>query len=302
MNSLSKRIVSSVTALVLAASGATVFGGAKAENTVTAAGSYNYAEALQKSMFFYEVQQAGVLPEWNEVSWRGDSMVNDTVPGGWFDAGDHLKFALTNAYSATLLAWGLVEYGDAVEKAGLGDLYKNNLKWGLDYLVEADLGDSIAYMIGEGSFDHVWWGSAEVYMNKYVLKGGKDPRPTYTCQDSCIEAQMACALAAGYMVFKDEAYLTHAKDLFKRADAEKSIGADEEEHPYYKPSSFYDDLFFAANWLYKATGEKDYLDMATSYVPHLDKEQQSEEMKFTWGHCWDDTTQGAMLLYAQNTG
>ena len=63
MNSLSKRIVSSVTALVLAASGATVFGGAKAENTVTAAGSYNYAEALQKSMFFYEVQQAGVLPE-----------------------------------------------------------------------------------------------------------------------------------------------------------------------------------------------------------------------------------------------
>ncbi|MBR6835411.1 MAG: glycoside hydrolase family 9 protein, partial [Oscillospiraceae bacterium] len=280
----------------------TVFGGAKAENTVTAAGSYNYAEALQKSMFFYEVQQAGVLPEWNEVSWRGDSMVNDVVPGGWFDAGDHLKFVLTNAYSATLLGWGLVEYGDAVKKAGLDELYKNNLKWGLDYIVESDKGDSIVYMIGEGSFDHVWWGSPEVYMNKYLLKGGKDPRPAYTCQDSCIEAQMACALAAGYMVFGDENYLKHAKDLFKRADAEKSIGDDKEEHPYYKPSSFYDDLFFAANWLYKATGEKDYLDKATSYVPNLDKEQQSEEMKFTWGHCWDDTTQGTMLLYAQNTG
>jgi hypothetical protein len=25
----------------------------------------NYAEALQKSLFFYEVHQAGVLPEWN---------------------------------------------------------------------------------------------------------------------------------------------------------------------------------------------------------------------------------------------
>ena len=48
MNSLAKRIVSSVTALVLAASGATVFSGVNAENTVTAAGSYNYAEALQK--------------------------------------------------------------------------------------------------------------------------------------------------------------------------------------------------------------------------------------------------------------
>ena len=37
----------------------------------------NYGEALQKSLFFYEVQQAGVLPDWNEVSWRGDSMEND---------------------------------------------------------------------------------------------------------------------------------------------------------------------------------------------------------------------------------
>ena len=54
---------------------------------------YNYAEALQKSMFFYEVQQAGILPEWNEVTWRADSMVkedgtpSDIVDGGWFDAG-----------------------------------------------------------------------------------------------------------------------------------------------------------------------------------------------------------------------
>ena len=42
----------------------------------------NYGEALQKSLFFYEAQQAGVLPEWNEVSWRGDSMENDFIPGG----------------------------------------------------------------------------------------------------------------------------------------------------------------------------------------------------------------------------
>lgn len=308
MNSLTKRIISSVTAITMAASCVSVLGEKTKLNDVKAAGNYNYAEALQKSMFFYEVQQAGVLPEWNSVSWRGNSMENDEVPGGWFDAGDHLKFALTNAYSATLLAWGLIEYGDAVENAGLGDLYKRNLKWGLDYLVGCDLGDKIVYMIGEGAFDHVWWGSAEVYMPKYILKGGSDPRPSYTCQDSSIEGQMACALAAGYMVYKDsdpdtaKTYLEHAKDLFKRADAEKILGEDEQEHPYYKPSSFYDDLFFAANWLYKATGEKEFLAKADSYVEHLDKEQQSEEMKFTWGHCWDDTTQGAMLLYAQNTG
>ena len=72
----------------------------------------NYGEALQKSLFFYEVQQAGVLPEWNSVSWRADSMVNeageetDVATGGWFDAGDHYKFTLTNAYSASVLEIG----------------------------------------------------------------------------------------------------------------------------------------------------------------------------------------------------
>jgi len=102
---------------------------------------YNYAEALQKSMFFYEAQQSGVLPEWNSVSWRADSMVDeagnetDVVPGGWFDAGDHLKFSLTNAYTASVLSWGLIEYGDAVKKVGLYDLYTKNLKWGLDFAI-----------------------------------------------------------------------------------------------------------------------------------------------------------------------
>ena len=103
----------------------------------------NYGEALQKSLFFYEVQQAGVLPDWNEVSWRGDSMENDFIPGGWFDAGDHFKFILTIAYTSTLLAWGYLEYGDAVEKIGLGEKFKNNLKWGLDYVLNADQGDSV---------------------------------------------------------------------------------------------------------------------------------------------------------------
>ncbi|SFW98668.1 glycoside hydrolase family 9 protein [Ruminococcus sp. XPD3002] len=294
-----KKLAAAVSALLLASGTASAMPVAP---TADAAGTYNYAEALQKSMFFYEVQQSGVLPEWNEVSWRGDSMENDGVPGGWYDAGDHLKFTLTNAYSATLLGWGLIEYGDAVDKAGLGDLYRNNLKFALDYIVACDRGSDIVYMIGDGNFDHVWWGSAEVYMRKYKLKEGADKRPVYTCQDSCIEGQMAAALAAGYMIYKDENYLKHAKDLFERADAEKALGEDAKEHAYYKPSSYIDDLFFAANWLYKATGDKTYLDKATSYVPNLDKEQQSTELKFTWGHCWDDTTQGAMLLYAQNTG
>ena len=271
--------------------------------------AYNYGEALQKSMFFYEVQQCGVLPEWNEVSWRDDCMTNDYVPGGWFDAGDHLKFTLTNAYAATMLGWGMYQYREGIEKCGQETLYANNLEFALDYLVGCDLGDEIVYMIGDGSFDHVWWGSAEVYMEKFELMTGETERPYYTCNDSCIEAQMAAALCTGYLNFKDtkpekaQTYLEHAKACFERADQNRSIGDDTEEHSYYKPSTFYDDLFFAANWLYIATGEQSYLDLcASDYVPNLDKEQQSTELKYTWGHCWDDVTQGGILLYAINTG
>lgn len=307
-----KKIAAAVSSLVLAAGVAAYLPSQNNEITEVSAetsSKYNYGEALQKSMFFYEVQQCGELPEWNKVAWRADAMTNDYVPGGWFDAGDHLKFTLTNAYAATVLGWGLLEYQDGVENIGMMDEYKLNLQWALDYLVGCDLGDEIVYMIGQGAFDHVWWGSAEVYMDKFELKTGETERPYYTCQDSCIEAQMAAALSVGYLLFKDsdpqkaDEYLAHAKDLFKRADAERAIGNDPEEVSFYKISSFYDDLFLAANWLYRATGEQSYLDLCKSdYIPNLGKEEQSTDLKYTWGYCWDDAQQAGTLLYALNTG
>ena len=63
MNSLTKRIISATTAIVLASTGASALGTGSVSNEVNAAGDYNYTEALQKSMFFYEVQQSGKLPE-----------------------------------------------------------------------------------------------------------------------------------------------------------------------------------------------------------------------------------------------
>ena len=182
----------------------------------------DYGEALQKSLFFYEAQQAGVLPEWNEVSWRGDSMETDFIPGGWFDAGDHFKFTHTIAYTATVLAWGLVDYASAVEKAGLLEKYKLNLKWGLDYLVLADKGDSVVGTIGADGFDHSWWGSPEVYLRKMKLVTGKDERPYDLIKCSSTIALMASALAAGYLVYKDDGYLSHAKSLFKLADSTRA--------------------------------------------------------------------------------
>ena len=92
------------------------------------AADIDYAKALQMPLYFYECQQAGELPDWNRVEWRADSTVGDDLNGGWYDAGDHVKFNLPMSYSAAMLAWGLYEYPEGVEQAGEMTNYVNNLK------------------------------------------------------------------------------------------------------------------------------------------------------------------------------
>ncbi|WP_294488218.1 glycoside hydrolase family 9 protein [uncultured Ruminococcus sp.] len=316
-----KKITAAVSALVLAAGMASAVPQQNGVPVVkaSAAGAYNYAEALQKSMFFYEVQQSGELPDWNTVQWREDSMVNedgeetDFVKGGWFDAGDHFKFTLTNAYSAAMMGWGYIEYKDAVDKAGLGELYRNNLKWGLDYVMACDQGSGkMVGTIGDfegGSTDHNIWCSAEVYLRKHHLNGGDWERPYDIIENASVAGISAAALAEGYLIFKDSdpttaaQYLKHAKDLFAGADKIRDTKDRGGMGNMYPTSTWLDDCMYAALWLYKATGDSSYLKkVENEYIPNFPTESQSTNWKYSWGLCWDDTTQAAALLYAQITG
>ncbi|MCQ2459892.1 MAG: glycoside hydrolase family 9 protein, partial [Ruminococcus sp.] len=311
-----KKMTAALSAIAMTATMAAYYPTAENASVTTAASSYNYGEALQKSMFFYEVQQSGVLPEWNSVSWRANSMVDedgketDVVPGGWYDAGDHFKFTLTNAYSASVLAWGYIAYKDAVDKAGLGETYRNNLQWGLDYIMQCYRDGKVIGTIGDfegGSTDHNIWCSAEVYLRKHHLNNGEWTRPYDVIADSCTMGLCAAALAQGYIIFKDTqpdkaaAYLKQAKTYFEAADKlrDNENGA---MSSMYNPSSWVDDCMYAANWLYMATDDSSYLDKIKSdYIPEFPTEQQADQRKFTWGFCWDDTSQAAALLYAINT-
>ena len=279
--------------------------------TVSAADfSANYAEAMQKSLYFYECQQAGPLPDWNEVEWRADSTMTDEVTGGWYDAGDHVKFNLPMAYSASMLAWGLYQYPDGLEKTGEMETYVNNLSFVLDYLAACDEGDTAVYQVGNGQMDHTWWGPVELL--EYGMKdNGADytkARAALRGTSSAVCGEMAAALAAGACALKGRSdktgdYLKHAENLFRLADETRSDDDynNSDASGFYRSSHFYDELFYAANWLYIATGEQSYLDKATSYIPNLGKELGSDELKYSWGMCWDDVMQGGLLLYAINT-
>lgn len=306
-----KKITSILSAAVLAGSAAVY----TAPSVSAADFKANYAEALQKSLYFYECQQAGPLPEWNRVEWRADSTMIDEIKGGWYDAGDHVKFNLPMAYSASMLAWGLYQYPDGLEKCGEMKNYVNNLEFVLDYLAACDLGDEVVFQVGNGTIDHTWWGPVELYEYGMGDAGTSyaEARQTYKSSKGCsaVFGGMAAALAAGYNALdgridesKRKAYLEHAENIFKLADASQSddVYNDSNASGFYRSSHFYDELFYAANWLYIATGDKAYLEKAEGYIPKLGKELGSDELKFSWEQCWDDTMQGGMLLYAINTG
>ena len=50
-------------------------------------------------MLFYEAQRSGALPADNQISWRGDSSLDDgndvglDLSGGWHDGKYHLRHA-----------------------------------------------------------------------------------------------------------------------------------------------------------------------------------------------------------------
>ncbi len=273
---------------------------------------FNYGEALQKSLFFYEAQQSGVLPDWNRVTWRGDSGLNDgsdvgrNLTGGWYDAGDHVKFGFPMAASATLLAMSAVEYRAAYAQSGQLTHLLNNLRFVNDYFIRAHTAPNELYgQIGAGGVDHAWWGPAEV-----MQMARPSFRITATCPGSDLAGETAAAMAASSIVFRqtDPAYadtlLLHARQLYDFADnfrGRYSSCITDAASFYNSWSGFNDELVWGAIWLYRATNEAAYLTKAENYYANLSNEPQSTTKSFRWTHAWDDKSYGCYVMLANLT-
>ena len=306
-NMRKKKIYSLIIAIALILTSFSSFAPA---NKVEANSNFNYGEALQKSIMFYEFQRSGKLPEDKRDNWRGDSGMNDgadvglDLTGGWYDAGDHVKFNLPMAYSQTMLAWAVYEAEDAMAQSGQLDYILDGIKWVSDYLIKCHPSPNVFYyQVGDGHKDHSWWGPAEVMQMD---------RPAYKVDmsnpGSSVVAGSAAALASAAVVFqdKDPAYaatcLQHAKELYNFAETTKSDSGYKAANGFYDSySGFYDELSWAGVWIYIASGDETYLDKAEQYVAYWDREDQSDDISYKWAHCWDDTHNGAALLLAKTT-
>lgn len=65
-----------------------------------------------------------------------DVMQVDLV-GGYYDAGDHVKFGLPMAYSVTMLAWGAIEFNKEITDLNQMGHALWAIKWGTDYFIKA---------------------------------------------------------------------------------------------------------------------------------------------------------------------
>lgn len=274
-------------------------------------GDFNYAEVLQKSLWFYDAQRSGDLPGDFRVSWRGDSALDDgsdvnlDLSGGFYDAGDHVKFGFPMAYSLTMLGWAGNEYSDSFEETGQQSYLKETLRWGLDYLLRChvldDDGNTSAFygQLGDGDPDHAYWGTAETMsMARPAFK--IDPQNP----GSDLAAETAAAMAAGSMQFTDDdpafaaQLLDHAAKLYTFADSYRGKYSDSipEASDFYRSSSGYDDeLVWAAIWLHLATGEQSWLDVAETAYDSMPKNHR-------WTLGWDNKSFGCYILLAKITG
>lgn len=272
----------------------------------------------------------------------GDGCLN--CEGGMHDAGDHVKFGLPGSYAASTLAWGYYEFPEAYEKAGQAehieeiihafcDFYLNGIYYNEDGSVLA-----FVYQVGEGNCDHNYWITPEL-QNTGLLDFG---RPAYLAtvdtpaSDMC--AGTAAALAIASQVFKESepeyaaeclkgayalyefAVETHAEDEGNKV---LSLGYD---GGFYTSSYDYDELAWAAVWLYICTVDADPTQQEAAYDKYIEAiirvdETVSGDMgahpytgymkriiadtgncwQNIWVHCWDTVWGGVFAKLAPIT-
>ncbi|CAN6224353.1 unnamed protein product [Urochloa humidicola] len=262
-------------ATAAAAAAAVGIGGEEEEET-----EVDYGAALSKSLLYFEAQRSGRLPHNQRVAWRGHSGLTDGLQqgvdlvGGYYDAGDHVKFGLPMAFTVTMLSWGAIEFGDDVAAAGEWGHTLEAIKWGTDYFVKAHTEPFVYWAeVGDGDTDHYCWQRPEDMTTSRQAYRIDPDNP-----GSDLAGETAAALAAASIVFRrsnphySHLLLHHAQQLFEFGDRyqgtyDSSIA---EVRSYYASVSGYrDELLWAALWLHRATGREDYLRYAVDRAEHF---------------------------------
>ncbi|XP_077236359.1 glycosyl hydrolase 9A4 [Tasmannia lanceolata] len=251
--------------------------------------AHNYKDALTKSILFLEAQRSGKLPRDNRIPWRGHSGLDDgklanppmDLMGGYYDAGDNVKYGLPMAFTVTTLAWGALFYKAELQAAGELDNARSAIRWGTDYLWKASSRKNRLYVqVGDPVADHECWMRPEnMQTPRTVLRIDENEPGTE------IAAETAAAMAAASIVFRKVDY-EHSRRILNKAKlqfdfAKSRKGTYDGECPFYCSYSGYnDELLWAASWLYIATGKEKYFKFITEESISANVDEFSWDLKY----------------------
>lgn len=136
--------------------------------------------------------------------------------GGYYDAGDNVKFGFPQAFTLTMLSWSAIDYGSQLSAANELNHALDAIKWGTDYLIKAHPHPNVLYgQVGDGDADHACWERPEDMTT---------PRTTYKIDEqhpgSDLAGETAAALAAASIAFSESdphyssQLLKHAKQVY----------------------------------------------------------------------------------------
>jgi hypothetical protein len=267
----------------------------------------DYARILNLNLRFYECNWSGKAPEHKQVYWRYDSALEDgadvglDLTGGYYDAGDHVKFNLPMSYAMTMLAWGGIDLYENYVAAGQIDYLVQIVNHGADYFVKCHPEKEVIYaQVGLGDVDHCFWVPPELMEMERPAVCKLTPENGA----SDVTAQMAAALASASILNKKygntekaELYLKHAIEIYDFADKYRDVYGNPcpEGASFYPSASYKDELVWGAAWVYRASGDESYYKKADEYYDSLGLSGRVLIGPISW----DDASSGIIFLMSK---
>ncbi|KAE9616485.1 hypothetical protein Lal_00034619 [Lupinus albus] len=267
---------------------------------------HDYQDALSKAILFFEGQRSGFLPQDQRMSWRANSGLSDgwsyntDLTGGYYDAGDNIKFGFPMAFTTTMLAWSVLEFGDMMPPNDLRNALVA-IRWATDYLVKTvSQPNRIFVQVGDPSSDHDCWERPEDMDTSRTAYAVDAPNAA-----SDVAAETAAALAASSMAFRSsdpgysETLLRNALNAFQFADSYRGAYSDNDNVkygacPYYCDFDGYqDELLWGAAWLRRATQDDNFLNYIQSNGKTLGADDNINEFG------WDNKHAGLNVLVSK---
>jgi endoglucanase len=212
-------------------------------------GTSLYSGALANSLFFYQTERDGPdfianalrttpghLNDQNAMTYltphanssghfKGDLTplgVTTNAAGGWWDAGDYLKFVQTTSYTVDLLLLGVRDFPSQMGSGSATSDFTAEAKFGADWLLRMwdDSTQTLYYQVGIGEGNSAAIGDHDIWRLPQAddTFGGTDPLYRYIRNRPVFRAGPPGSLISPNLAGRDAAALAEAFQVFKNSD------------------------------------------------------------------------------------